>query len=219
MQMHGGSEDVGPEDTGDGGAAGDGAGLSLLVSPQPLPGAGIIRTLMRTMIVVGSGTDTSGRTSATSPMLGIDAELGEPVGYGLASGAAQSVAHAKLGRTCRLITSLQTDKSLPSRFCAARFTPRPASRNPMLAVHFVGNAPPSRRVHTGSILILRSHVMPGASDSRSSSSASPSVTKIIDRPHPNRPCHRARPARPCPMPRPCRRQSATECHRQYQSGT
>jgi hypothetical protein len=73
MQMHVGSEDVGPEDAGDGGAAG--AGLLRLASPRPQLGAGTIRTPMRTMIIVGCGTDTSGRTSATSPLPGIDAEL------------------------------------------------------------------------------------------------------------------------------------------------
>jgi len=75
MQMQLGSEDVGPEDAGAGGVVGDGAGLLRLASPRPPPGAGTIRTPMRTMIIVGCGTDTSGRTSATSPLPGIDAEL------------------------------------------------------------------------------------------------------------------------------------------------
>jgi len=75
MQMLVGWGAVGLEDDGDRGAAGDGAGLLRLESPRPLPGAGAIPTLMRTMTIVGCGTGTSGRTSAHSPMPGTNGEL------------------------------------------------------------------------------------------------------------------------------------------------
>jgi hypothetical protein len=76
MQMLDGSEAVGPEDDGDGGAAGDGDGPLRLASLRPLRGVGAIRTPIRTMTIVGCGTGTSGRTSARPIVtLGTDAEL------------------------------------------------------------------------------------------------------------------------------------------------
>jgi hypothetical protein len=78
MQMLDGSEAVGPEDDGDGDAA-DGRGLLRLALRRLLPGAGAIRTPMRTTTIAGYGTGTSGRMYAHSPIhiLGTDAELGE----------------------------------------------------------------------------------------------------------------------------------------------
>jgi hypothetical protein len=78
MQMQDGSEAVGPEDDGDGDAAAGGGPLRLAL-PRLLPGAGAIRTPMRTTTIAGYGTGTSGRMSAHSPIpiLGTDAELRE----------------------------------------------------------------------------------------------------------------------------------------------
>lgn len=74
-----GRVDVGPEEAGDGGGAGDGAFLLRLASVAgDGAGAGAIRMVagagaIRMVVVAGAGTGTGG-TAATSPMVGIDTE-------------------------------------------------------------------------------------------------------------------------------------------------